>query len=321
MKLSRRELIGIVAAGTVLGQRQTPRSKGPLVWLDMDQKDLDDAYTQSVYAPNSREVLRRYAANSEITRQRIGAPQRFLYGPTPREVLDVFSTGRANAPILIFVHGGAWQNTSARNYAFPAEVFVRAGAHYLALDFTDVDAANGSLTPLTEQVQRAIAWVYKNARSFGGDANRLYLAGHSSGAHLAGVALTTDWRKEFNLPADVVKGALCCSGMYDLKPVRLSIRSSYIKFTDEMEEALSPQRHLEKLACPVTVAYGTLESPEFQRQAKDFAAAAKSAGKAVQLLVGEAYNHFEIIETLGNPYGLLGRAALELMGLLPAEVH
>jgi len=103
--------------------------------------------------------------------------------------------------------------------------------------------------------------------------------------------------------------------MFDLKPVRLSARSNYVKFTDEMEQALSSQRHLDMLNTPLVVAHGTLETPEFQRQSRDFAAALNAAGKPARLLVGEGYNHFEIIETLANPYGLLGRAALEQMKL------
>ena len=75
--------------------------------------------------------------------------------------------------------------------------------------------------PMAEQVRRAVAWVRRNAQSFGGDPERIYVSGHSSGGHLAGVVLTTDWRKDFDLPADTVKGGLCCSGMFDLKPVRL----------------------------------------------------------------------------------------------------
>ena len=85
------------------------------------------------------------------------------------------------------------------------------------------------------------------------------------------------------MPADVIKGALLSSGMYDLKPVRLSKRGAYVKFTDEMEEALSTQRHLARINCPVIVAHGTYETPEFQRQARDFAAALKAAGKPVTL--------------------------------------
>jgi arylformamidase len=185
-------------------------------------------------------------------------------------------------------------------------------------DFAWVQDVGGSLMPTAEQVRRAVAWVYRNAQSFGGDPHRLYVSGQSSGGHLAGVILTTDWCKDFDLPADMVKGGLCCSGMFDLKPVRLSARSSYVKFTDEMEHMLSPQRHLDKLNAPIIVAYGTLESPEFQRQARDFAAAVQAGGKPVRLLVGEGYNHFEIVETLGNPYGLLGRAVLAQMQLTPA---
>jgi len=222
-----------------------------------------------------------------------------------------------NAPINIFIHGGAWRGGLARDSGYPAELFVHAGAHYVVPDFINVMEADGSLMPMAEQVRRAVAWVYRNAKEFGGDANRLYISGHSSGAHLAGVVLVTDWQKEFDLPADTVKGGLLCSGMYDLKPVRLSARSSYVKFTDEMEHALSTRRHIDRLNCPVVVAHGTLETPEFQRQTRDFAAAVKAAGKPVQFLIGQGYNHFEIFETLANPYGLLGRAALEQMKLAP----
>ena len=324
--ITRREFLEIGTAGAVVAAagpasaqpaQQPPRAKGPRVWLDLDQKELDDAYDQSVYAPNQPQITGRYATNSEATRARIGAPRRFAYGSTPVEGLDVFSTARPNAPVNVFVHGGAWRGGLAKNYAFPAEQFVNAGANFVVLDFSPVQDLGGNLTMMAEQVRRALAWVYRNAKEFGGDASRLYLSGHSSGAHLAGVALVTDWRKDFDLPADTVKGGLLCSGMYDLKPVRLSARSSYVKFTDEMEHALSTQRHLDRLNCPVVVAHGTLETPEFQRQTRDFAAAVKAAGKPAQLLVAQGYNHFEIFETLASPYGLLGRAALEQMKLVP----
>jgi arylformamidase len=168
---------------------------------------------------------------------------------------------------------------------------------------------------MADQVRRAVAWVYKNAKSFGGDPERIYLSGQSSGAHLGGNVVTTDW-KEYGVPDNVIKGALLCSGMYELKPVRLSKRSQYVAFTDEVEEKLSSQRHLDRLNCPLIVAYGTFETPEFQRQNREFAAAVKAAGKPVTLLVAEGYNHFEIAEAIGNPLSLLGSAILEQMGLV-----
>jgi arylformamidase len=291
-----------------------PRAQGPLVWLDMDQQQLDDAYDQIVYAPNRDQVGKRRVANSKNTRAVLGMPQRVAYGPSEIERLDIYRATQSNAPVNVFVHGGAWRANQGADYAFLAEPFVNAGAHYVILDFTNVDEAGGSLFPMVEQVRRAVAWVFRNARSFGGDPTRLYLTSHSSGSHLAGCVVTHDWRKE-NLPLDILKGATLGSGMYDLRPVRLSKRSKYVKFTDEMEEALSPQRHIDKLHTPLILAHGTYETPEFQRQTRDFYAAIKAAGKPVEFIVGEGYNHFEMLETLGNPYGLLGRAVFAQMGL------
>jgi arylformamidase len=203
----------------------------------------------------------------------------------------------------------------AKDYAFPAELFNDAGAHYVALDFINVLEAGGDLGPMAAQVRRGIAWVYKNARNWGGDPERLYIGGHSSGGHLCGVALVTDWEKEHGIPATAVKGGLAMSGMYDLKPVRLSARSSYVKFTDAMEQALSSQRHLHLLRAPVTVVFGSNETPEFQRQSRDFAGAVKAAGKPATLVEAADYDHFEIGDSLGNPYGAGGRAALAMMKL------
>jgi arylformamidase len=308
---------GAAAAASSVALAQQPRAKGPRVWLDMDQQELDDAYDQVVYAPNRDQVGKRRVANSDKARAVIGAPTRVAYGPTEIEKLDIYRSKQANAPVNIFVHGGAWRANKAADYAFLAEPFVQAGAHYVILDFINVDEAQGNLFPMVEQVCRAVAWVYNNARSFGGDPNRLYLTSHSSGSHISGCVVTHDWRKE-NLPADILKGAALSSGMYDLKPVRLSKRSKYVKFTDEMEEKLSAQRHLDLLATPLILAHGTYETPEFQRQTRDFHAAVKAAGKPVELLVGEGYNHFEMLETLGNPYGLLGRAVFAQMRLSAA---
>jgi arylformamidase len=306
-----------VAEPVLAQQAPVAAAKGPLVWLDMDQKALDDAYDQSKYAPNIQQVLGRYATNSEAVRARLGAPRRLRYGSTEIEGADLYATSRPNAPVHVFIHGGAWRTGLAKNYAFHAETFVGAGAHFIALDFINVLEAGGDLAAMARQVRSAVAWVYKNAASFGGDPDRLYISGHSSGGHLGGVVAVTDWA-EYAVPANIVKGAVLCSGLYDLKPVRLSARGNYVKFTDDVEQALSAQRHLDKLNAPLVLAYGTLETPEFQRQTREFAAAVKAAGKPVTLLVADGYNHFEIAETFANPYGLLGRAALEQMKLRAA---
>ena len=174
--------------------------------------------------------------------------------------------------------------------------------------------ARGSLFPMVQQIRTAIALLYDNAGRFGCDPNALYLVGHSSGAHLGGCVVTSDWERE-DYPPDIIKGALLGSGMYDLEPVRLSKRGSYVVFTDRMEDDLSAQRHIDRLKTPLILTYGSLETPEFQRQSRDFHAAVKAAGKPIELRVGRGYNHYETQETLANPYGFMGRAAMEMLGL------
>lgn len=293
----------------------TARAKGPRVFLDYNQQELDDAYDQAVYAPNRNQVNARLAKASELARQRLGAPQRMAYGPAGIEQLELYRTHSDNAPVVVFVHGGAWQGGTAAEHAYAAEVFVRAGAHFVVLDFDRVQDAGGSLFPMVDQVRRAVAWVYRNVAGFGGDPARIHVVGKSSGSHLSGCIAITDWRKDFGLPADTVKGYTLQSGMYDLRGPRLSKRGAYVKFTDAMEEELSPQRHLDRIVAPIVLLYGSHETPEFQRQSREFAEALRKAGKPVELIFAEGYNHFEIAETLANPYGYAGRAVLKQLGL------
>jgi arylformamidase len=327
-ELTRRTVLGTAAAVTMAAHANAtetssagcrigpaPHPKGPLVFMNYDQIELDAAYDQSSYAPLAGQIQARRTTNSEEVRRRMGEPRRESYGPTEVEKLDIFRTNRANAPIFMFVHGGAWLGGSSREYHFAAENITNAGAHYVTPDFIAVGAANGDIRVMADQVKRAIAWVYKNAASFGGDPNRFYLCGQSSGAHLSGVALVTDWQKDFGLPADIIKGGILLSGMYEMKPVRLSARAKYVKFDDAMEESMSTIRHIERLRAPLVLLYGTNETPEFQRQTREFAAAVKAAGKPVQLIVAPNHNHYELQETMANPYGWGGRAALAMMGL------
>jgi arylformamidase len=321
-EINRRTILG--TAATMLAtpaladecQVGPPRHhKGPLVFMDYDQLELDASYDQVYYEPLIAQVSQRLGSNSDVMRARIGAPQRVAYGPTEIEKLDIYRTSRPQAPVFVFIHGGNWVVGSAAAFGFPAEMFINAGAHYVALDFIAIKEAGGDLRVMADQVRRGVAWSFKNVATYGGDPDRFYIGGHSSGGHLCGVTLVTDWQKDFGLPSDMIKGGLCMSGMYDMKPVRLSKRSAYVKFNDEMEQAMSSRRNLELLRAPVTVTYGTNETPEFQRQNRDFAAAVRAVGKPVELIETANYNHFEMLESLGNPYGPNGRAALVMMKL------
>lgn len=289
--------------------------RAPIVWDGMDQVELDAAYDQDFYQPHIDRVNSRLSKLSFDYRFRRGDPERASYGEDQTEGLDIYRTDREDAPVFVFIHGGTWRFLNAATSGFAAEMFNDAGAHFVALDFADVRTVGGDLGHHADQVRAGIAWVARNAASFGADPDRLYVGGHSSGGHLCAVALTTDWEDAFGLPRDVIKGGLCMSGMYDMAPVRLSWRSRYVAFTDEMEEAMSPQRHTGRIGAPVVVSYGTYETPEFQRQAIDFAAALDAAGRSVELIVASGFHHQKTWESLGNPYGPNGRAALAMMGL------
>ena len=120
------------------------------------------------------------------------------------------------------------------------------------------------------------------------------------------------------LRAEAGGGRVSVMGIYnDMTPVRLSFRRTYVNFDNSMTDAMSAQRHIDKLHAPITVTYGALETPDFQRQSRDFAAAVKAAGKPVQIIEAPNYHHLEMAESLGNPYGPNGRAALAMMKLAP----
>ncbi len=279
------------------------------VFLNYEQAELDRQYDQRAWAANAVEVITRYGSASDAARARLGEPESFAYGPSGTETLDLYRARQSPAPLHVFIHGGAWRLLSKRESAFAAPLFVARGAHFAALDFAPAPAA--TLTEMAAQVCRALAWLYTNAASIGIDRERIFISGHSSGAHLAAVALTAEWRA-FGLQQSPIKAALCASGIYDLAPVRLSSRNDYLKLDAAMEQDLSPLRHLDRLGGDLVVAFGGGESDEFKRQAREFAAA---AGARATLIEDKGANHFEIAETLADAKGCLGAAALKQMGL------
>lgn len=258
------------------------------VFRDYDQKALDDQYEQRVWVPHADDIIRRYGMASDEVRKRIGEPRTERYGPSPIETLDIYGEGGA---ALVFVHGGAWKRQSKRENAFAAEMVVRAGAAYVALDFALLPSV--TLDVMVGQVCRGIDWVYQNL------SRDIVLCGHSSGGHLAGCAVT---RLSF------LKSALLVSGIYDLRPVRLSARNDYVRLDERLEDDYSPIRHVDRILCPVTVAWAEHEAAEFARQSREFARALGAPS-----LIGRNMNHFEIIETLADAASPLGRAALSML--------
>ncbi|HET7764271.1 MAG TPA: alpha/beta hydrolase [Burkholderiales bacterium] len=260
------------------------------VFRDYTQGELDRQYEQRSFAPNADEIIKRYGAASDAVRARFGEPETLAYGPSAVEVLDVYG-GRRDR-IVAFVHGGAWARMGKRPSAFAAGTFLGAGATYVALGFGLLPSI--TLPEMVDQVCRALEFLREKLKP-----KSLVLIGHSSGAHLSACALT---RVSF------LDAALLISGVYDLEPVRLSSRNAYVRLDERLEREYSPIRHASRIVCPVTVACGGKEGPEFFRQSKELAEKLPTP-----LLVGEGLNHFEMVETLADGGSALGRKALELL--------
>ena len=280
------------------------------VFLHYTQAELDRNYDQRTWAPNALELIGRYPMLSAATRRRLPHEANVAYGPSADEVLDIFGCGQAGAPTQVFIHGGAWRNFTKDDYSFAAEAFVGNGINAVLVNFAKI--LQLPLPLMVNQTRRAIAWAVKNVARWGGDPRRIYVSGHSSGAHQAAMSLALGWSDQ-DVADDAIRGAHLVSGPYDLEPVLLSARSAYVKLSKQEEHDLSPQRHAARMRCPIFIAYGEHDTDEFQRHSRDFAAALDRVGKlnAVQRFPG--LNHFETMQAFNDPHSALVQAIVSRM--------
>ncbi len=270
-----------------------------IVWGNFTQEELDKNYDQSSLVPNVDELMEQTAADSAKIREELEHIPNVSYGPSVLERLDIFPVENKGAPVAIYHHGGAWIRSSKDQCSYAAPGLVAAGVNVLVLDFALAPAV--SLDEIVRQNRAAIAWTWHNAENYGWDRNQIHCIGHSSGGHICGMMQVTDWEKNYGLPANVVKSAAACSGMYDLEPVRFSHRNTYLDLTEKGAVRNSSIKHLPSYGPPLTMAWGTGELEEFQRQSRDFAAAWANAGHHVDTFVMEGLNHFEVGREMFNP--------------------
>ncbi len=289
-------------------------------WRDLTPQQLDWAYDQTQHAPNMAEVLTRCTERSAEARAQVKAQgtqiHRMAYGPTAVEALDWYPSqtqnATPNAPLVFFIHGGAWRRGQAQDHAMGVAWLLKRGAQVVVPDFAAVTEVSGRLLTLSEQVQRALSFTAKQAAAMGANPDRIYVVGHSSGAHLAACLATHNWAQE-GFSKTPIRALLCCSGMYELEPVSQSARSQYVAFTPQTLQALSPQRHLGAFTMPVVLLCGDQESPEFKRQAREFAQALTDQCTDLSLHWGVGLNHFEMLETFAQPDSVMSQALQNLM--------
>ncbi len=291
------------------------------VYATFDQDALDREYSPSSCIDDIDVYLDEYARTSKAAKcdalKDNACDADLRYGPGAEETLDLFLPAeRVSAPLHVFIHGCYWQLLSKDESCFAAPMFQQHGSLFAALNYTL--APQQTLTGIVEENRRAITWLYQNADDWGFDRERIYLSGHSAGAHLAMMMLQTDWPK-FGLPQDVIKGVCAVSGVFDLEPVRLSYVNEVVRMATGEAECNSPIRHNLTNRCPVILAYGDNETGEFKRQTDEYESVLQDAGIPVTLSEIANRNHFDVILDLADTNSWLSRQVFSQMGIGPAQ--
>jgi len=277
---------------------------------------LNDQLNQGPYLPPPTEldkIREQYTQNSANVRAKY-PPKTFSYGPSDAAKLDVFAPSLAtDLPIMVFFHGGSWSIDNKDNYSTQAVPFLMSNAIYISVGFDNIPP--NTMTGLVAQCRSAVSWVYKNAKKIGGDPNRIYVSGHSSGGHLASMMLVTEWEKQ-GLPANVLKGGSILSGWTDLYPVSLSMRQGFLKLTPQEIKDYSPVNYPQNVKCPVIVTCGGDESPYMQMQSGDWATKLQAYSRLAGAYRMPGYIHYTTPLLFNDTNNQVIKATLALMNLI-----
>lgn len=282
-----------------------------------EQRPLNEFFDQQYNARASVADYDQYPVLYRSLSEAAYASHRCLrdvaYGPGVGERLDIFPSTQANAPVLLYIHGGYWRALSKSDSAFMAPALVEAGACVVVIDYDLAPAV--SLDHIVDQTRRALAWVHAHIAEFGGDPNRIVASGSSAGGHLVGMLLAGGWQADYGLPDSVLHGALPISGLFDLQPLLETHINAWMNLDEQSARRNSPHFHLPQQATELVVSYGALESAEFARQSHDYLEAWQARGLSGRFVAAPGRNHFDVVLQLGEPGTPLYRAVLQLLGL------
>jgi arylformamidase len=268
------------------------------------QEELDAQYDLENTVEDISLYADFYAKESEKVRAKLEHRLDVPFGPTLAEHLDLYPAPGLEhpAPILVYLHGGYWRSRTSKEFGFVARGPASRGVATVLVNYALCPKV--TIDEIVRQVRAAVVWTYGNATSFGGDPERIHVAGHSAGGHLTAMLLETDWEGVYGLSGDIVKGACVISGLFDLAPFPYTFLQPKLQLTWDQVLRNSPILHLPDEAPPLIVAYGEDEPPELRRQSEDFFAAWRAKGLTGDLLPLPNKNHYDVIDGLldaGSP--------------------
>ena len=273
----------------------------------------DAQYNNRARIPQHPAILQHWYDESVRAREAHPEMVERAYGADPTERLDVFPAKAAGAPVLVYLHGGYWRALGKRAQSFIAPPFVAAGAMVVLPGYALCPAV--SVEHIVLQMVRALAWVHRHAAGYGADPNRIVVAGHSAGGHLATMMLACEWRTvAHDLPVDLVKAALAISGLYELEPLRHApFLAPDLKLSAASAKRLSPALMPAPRGRLATIVGGD-ESDEFLRQA-DLIAHAWSPCTVIAAERVPGRNHMSVLQDIADPLSHTHWLALRLLGL------
>ena len=279
----------------------------------------DGAWYDRMY--NNRALVPEHAAHFAYwseTSAKVRATHRcfqdVVYGRGLNETLDIFPSDQATdkAPVVVFIHGGYWRSLDKADHSFVAPAFTAQGAHVVVPNYALCPAV--TVSDITLQMVKCVAWVWRNIHRFGGDPTRITLVGHSAGGHLAAMLLACHWQTyAADLPVHLVTRALSISGLYELASVQaVPFLQDSLRLTDEDVLRNSPAwMPAPKQGTLYSVA-GGIESDEFLRHNQLIQQAwGKTRVPVAESLPG--LQHFSIVESMTQPGSRLHTLALELL--------
>jgi arylformamidase len=305
-------------------------------WRELGAAELERAYSpSSCIGGNYQPFIDAYASRSVAARVEAatlgGAWHSLAYGAAAAQRLELCVPAArpgpaAGAGLLVFIHGGYWQELSAAQSLFPAAQCVAHGLAFAAIDYTLAPAA--SVGDIVAECRAALAWLLAHAAGLGIDAGRVVVAGSSAGAHLAAMVCLGPSGASGSNPAAASaqdhtgprasiagarpRAAVLVSGLYDLEPLVGTSINDALSLTPAAARAQSPMQHLLQGFPTALLAWGAIETDAFKDQSRDFAAALARAQTTCTTLEVAARNHFDVILDLADDRTELGRQTLAL---------
>ena len=267
--------------------------------------EFERQFNPRAAVPDFQTFADERAVLSAVAHTSLRRIQDISYGDSARQRLDIFPAEDAPSPVLMYIHGGYWRGGHKDEYGFVASGLVPAGITTVVLGYDLCPAV--TLDEIVQEVRHATLWVHRNIDQYGGDPNRLFIAGNSAGAHLAAMMLT-DASAQEQSTAHLIAGVFLISGVFELEPVlRISVNEE-IRLKPEMVDRNSPMRQPPRTRNPVMVAVGGAEPTEWIRQSRDYAALCERNGIPVGYMEVDGHHHFSITNLLHDPDADLTRA-------------